>query len=166
MRPLPVGGKGSLMKKLLALALLIAPTASAVAADDDWTQSTSGGSTIQIPVSMTEGWVRALSENGQEVGTAFEPTDPPAQLRQYRTASTGSPFAYISAAIASDAAEITYSVDKPAMGVVSGLSADRSEIFYGMCRKAETVYCFDMHYPSQMQASFGPIVTRIAASFR
>jgi hypothetical protein len=99
-------------------------------ADDNllWTVSRSGGSEISIPVFMTQGWVRALMENGEDYGTAFEPELYPVQLRQYRTKVAGRPYEHLSRSLGATADEITYSYDKSGLGAISGFTNDHSEM--------------------------------------
>lgn len=149
---------------VVAAALLV-PTANG-AQNIEWTIYQSGGSTIEIPVFMTEGWVRGLMIAGEDYGTAFEPERFPVQLRQYRTDSTGRPFDYLSDLLGDQADEVTYEYDRPSIGAISGYTNNHSEIFYGMCRKDLVVVCFDMHWPKELQETFGPIVERIAKGFR
>lgn len=132
----------------------------------EWTTSRSGGSVIELPEFMTEGWVRALMVDGEDVGTAFEPERFAVQLRQYRTDSTGRPFDYLVDLLGGTADEVTYRYDQETLGAISGYSGGRTEIFYGMCRRDEVVVCFDMHWPKELQDTFGPIVERIAKGFR
>ncbi|WP_332713834.1 hypothetical protein [Pelagibacterium mangrovi] len=149
---------------VITTALLAGP----IAAQDniEWTISVSGGSEIEIPIFMTEGWVRGLMMQGEDYGTAFEPDRFPVQLRQYRTDSTGRPFDYLENVLGANADAITYSYDHANLGAISGYTNDRTGIFYGMCRKERVVICFDMHWPKELQETFGPIVERIAKGFR
>ena len=147
--------------RVLVFAALIPLSMSAATAQQnvEWTISHSGGSVIEIPVFMTEGWVRALMNRGEDMGTAFEPELFPVQLRQYRTTYTGRPFDYLEDAFGYTASEVTY-------GAMSGYT-DNDEIFYGMCKTVGgPVVCFDLHWPKEMQSMMGPVVERIAAGFR
>ena len=152
---------------LLAFAATLIPTTSVSAQDSfDWTTSISGGSRIEVPEFMTDGWVRALMENGVDYGTAFEPEAYPVQLRQYRTKAKGRPFEYLATGLGTLAEEVTYTFDEPDLGAISGYTDGRSEVFYAMCKLEETVVCFDMHWPTEAQMMFGPIAERIAKGFR
>jgi len=132
----------------------------------EWTTSRSGGSEIDIPVFMTEGWMRGLMDMGVDMGTAFEPEVYPVQLRQYRTKSDDRPIVHLNALLGDDADEVTYRLDRTVIAAISGYGPERREIFYGICRLEEVVVCVDVHYPPELQSFMGPIVDRIAKSFR
>lgn len=149
-----------------AIFLFASPT---IAQDDlDWTTSVSGGSEIELPVFMTEGWVRALMTDGEDFGTAFEPELYPVQLRQYRTDAQGRPAFFLENTLGASADEVTYRFDRDALGAISGYTRNATEIFYGMCKKDRvgTIVCFDVHWPREMQPMMAPIVERVAASFK
>lgn len=155
------------MRILLIAAVTLLPMSAAVSQQNvEWTVSRSGGSVIEIPMFMTEGWVRALMTMGEDMGTAFEPELFPVQLRQYRTDYRGRPFNYLDGGLGSLASEVTYRFDREGLGAISGYT-DNDEIFYGMCKTVGgPVVCFDMHWPKEMQGMMGPIVERIAQGFR
>jgi len=152
----------------LALATLLAGLPILASAEDiiEWTTSRSGGSVIEIPVFMTEGWVRGFLEGDEDFGTAFEPVDYPVQLRQYRTKSSERPYSYLKRALGEDGSKITYTFDQPHLGAISGYSPDGEFVFYGMCRLETVVVCFDMNWKKEAQDMFAPIVERVAQSFR
>lgn len=156
------------MKKHALMAVVIAGLTIPAEAQEhvEWSISRSGGSIIELPTFMTEGWVRGLMQMGEDYGTAFEPERYPVQLRQYRTDSKGRPFDYLQDLLGENADEVTYTFDRDHLGAISGFTKDRTEIFYGMCRKENVVVCFDMHWPKEMQSFFGPIAERIAKGFR
>ncbi|MAN75820.1 MAG: hypothetical protein CML24_01135 [Rhizobiales bacterium] len=158
---------GAKMRVLVFAALIPLSMSAATAQQNvEWTISHSGGSVIEIPVFMTEGWVRALMSRGEEMGTAFEPELFPIQLRQYRTTYSGRPIDYLEDALGSTATEVTYEFDRIGLGAMSGYT-DNDEIFYGMCKTVGgPVVCFDMHWPKEMQSMMAPVVERIAAGFR
>lgn len=138
----------------------------AMAEDVEWTTSISGGSVIEIPAFLEDGWVRALMIDGDDTGTAFEPENYPVQLRQYRTFSTGRPYDFLANALGANADEVTYRLDRKELGAISGYTTDRKTIFYGMCKKEDVVICFDMHWDKEAQGMFGPIAERIAKGFK
>ncbi len=151
----------------LGLLALLAPAAMA---DEPirWTVSISGGSKIEIPVFFAEGDGRLLGGFAHNYGQTFEPEEyPHSQLRQYRTHTYGkSLFEYLKDMNVSDGDKVTYQVDKPSLAAISSTSADGKVVFYGMCQKHRIVTCFDIVYDTKDQAMFGPIVERIARSFR
>ena len=151
-----------------ALAVVLVAGPSHAAGDMQWTTSRTGGSEIEVPVFMAEGFVRGLMSNGEDYGTAFEPERYPVQLRQYRSLDAkGTPFQRIRSVLAHDGSEVTYRFDTARVGAISGYSGDGKDIFYGMCRRsASTTVCFDATWPREMQSMMGPVVERIAKRFR
>lgn len=148
----------------LALFIAVLVTTSAAAEPIQWTTSERGGSTLDIPVFMTESAVRGLIRSGEEdpYGTVYEPIDYPIMLRQYYMKSKKTPYNYILGN--ATYFKKTHKVDKPNLGIVSG--SDGKEIFYGMCTKSDKLYCFDVFYSAKEEAKYGPIVKRIAKSFK
>lgn len=159
--------RGSVMKIFMIPFMMVSLLGTAFGQEGiAWTTSTSGGSSIDIPVFMLEGPTRALLNRSQDIGTAFEPENYPVWLRQYRTDAIKRPYVYLSETFGPAAEQITYILDKENIGVLSGYSKGRNEIFYAMCRKEKFVYCFDIQYANSEKSFFDPIVKRIARSFR
>lgn len=159
----------SLGNKKMRVALFIAAlvTTSATAEPIRWTTSASGGSILDIPKFMTETWVRGLIRSGEEepYGTVYEPEGYPIMLRQYYMVSTRRPYQYI-AHVAPNDIKPTQKIDNPNLGVISGYVFDGDEIYYGMCKKADKLYCFDVYYAANKKTEYDPIVKRIAKSFK
>lgn len=154
---------------ILALGVLMLPAPLAAAEKPiKWVKSLSGGSEIEIPDFFAEGDGRLLGGFAENYGQTFEPEEyPDAQLRQYRTHTYGkSLIRYLKDMNVSDGDKVTYQVNKPSLAVISSTSADGKVVFYGMCQKHRIVTCFDIVYDTKDQATFGPIVDRIARSFR
>ncbi|MCG7503462.1 hypothetical protein [Mesorhizobium retamae] len=86
-------------------------------------------------------------------------------LRQYYAASPKRPFQHI-AKVAPDDIKSTKKIDSPRLGVISGHVFDGKEIYYGMCKKADKLYCFDVYYSANEQTKYDPMVKRIAKSFK
>jgi len=153
----------------LALGLLAASAPLAVAEEPiKWTVSVSGGSKIEIPAFFEDGDVRELLTDGRSHGTTFSPKEYGVYLRQYRIFDEPDkrPFEYIKEKVSGEG-RVTYKIDKPSLGAISGTTADGTRIFYGMCQKRRgTTTCFDMSWNKEDQGMFGPIVERIARSFR
>ncbi|HEV2503785.1 MAG TPA: hypothetical protein VGV39_11970 [Mesorhizobium sp.] len=152
------------MRSALLIAVLV--TTSATADPIRWTTSTCGGSTIDIPQFMTESAVRGLIKSGEEepYGTVFQPEGYLILLRQYYMEYSKRPYRYISGNV--DNINVTYKIDKPNVGIVSGSVFGGKEIFFGMCTKSDKLHCFDVFYSAKEKAKYGPIVKRIAKSFR
>lgn len=133
-----------------------------------WVKSLSGGSEIEIPDFFAEGDGRLLGGFAENHGQTFEPEGyPDSQLRQYRTDTYGkSLFEYLKNMNVSEGDKVTYQVDKPSLAAISTTSANGKAVYYGMCQKHRIVTCFDIVYDTKDQATFGPIVERIARSFR
>ena len=151
----------------IALFIAVLVTTSATAEPIRWTTSARGGSTLEIPKFMTETWVRGLIRSGEEepYGTVYEPEGYPIMLRQYYAASPKRPFQHI-AKVAPDDIKSTKKIDSPRLGVISGHVFDGKEIYYGMCKKADKLYCFDVYYSANEQTKYDPMVKRIAKSFK
>lgn len=133
-----------------------------------WTESISGGSRIEIPIFFEDGDTRELLTNGKSHGTAFFSQEYGVYLRQYRIFDEPGkrPFEYISEKTSAER-RVTYKIDKPSLGAISGTTADGTRIFYGMCQKRQgTTTCFDISWNKRDQGMFKPIVERIARSFR
>jgi hypothetical protein len=132
-----------------------------------WIESLSGGSRIEIPEFFEDGDGWLLGGFAENYGSVFLPASyPDAEFRQYRALEKMTPFKYLKQAITGDDSIVTYKIDKPSLAVISGTSADGKIVFYGMCQKHRIVTCFDIVYDTKDQAIFGPIVERIARSFR
>lgn len=161
--------RGNVMRAVgFALGLLMLAQPLAVAKEPiKWIISISGGSKIEIPAFFEDGDGRELLTDGISHGTTFSPKEYGIYLRQYRIFDEPDkrPFEYIREKTSGES-KATYKIDKPSLGAISGTSADGTQIFYGMCQKQVIVTCFDIFYDKKNQALLGPIVERIARSFR
>jgi len=168
--------------RLFVLALgLLALSASAAMAEEPikWVVSTANGSQIEVPSFFGEGKVDPWFLEG----TSFKPKNyPGAVFRQYDGSGEITPFEYIRRTIVGDEDDdykseyeikhppdrITYTSDKPDIGVISGTHEYGKLIYFGMCRKHEPniyITCFDMTWSKKDKAIFEPIAKRIAQSF-
>jgi len=134
----------------------------------EWAVSRSGGSTIEIPSFLTEGWVTAILDNGVDRGTVYEAIDHRISLRQYRTQSTKRPYVYLVESFDKSINSITYIVDKDRVGAISGFMDEGNRtIYHSMCRKSNgPLRCIDLEYAADEKAFFDPIVSRISKSFK
>ena len=147
--------------------LVLSPPLALAEEPIKWIESLSGGSKIEIPEFFEDGDGRELLTDGESHGTTFSPKEYGIYLRQYRIFDEPDkrPFEYIREKTSGES-KATYKIDKPSLGVISGISADGTQVFYGMCQKRIIVTCFDIFYDKKDQALLGPIVERIARSFR
>lgn len=144
--------------------LAVALMAWTAHADDTmrWVQVRDAGIEAEIPEFMTTGFARALMVNGEDTGTAYEPEDHPIAVRVYRVPSKR-PIRFLEALFGNG--RVTYRVDKPNLGVLSGYRDD--DVFYAICRPGPAVLrCIDIVYPAAQKDEYDPITTRIAKSFR
>jgi|GEM_PF-5504203 len=171
--------------RLFVLALgLLALSAPAATAEEPikWVVSNTAGSRIEIPSFFANGKVEPLYTFS--VGLTFTSKNyPNAQFRQYEGSGTITPFEYIARMLVDEnedyedqkakyernhpGEKVTYTSDKPSIGIVSGTRAYGSLIYYGMCRKRDPdiFACFDITWSKKDKAIFKPIAERIAQSF-
>jgi len=148
-----------------------------------WITSLSGGSQIEIPSFFADGKIEPIHVFAE--GKKFQPRNyPDAELNQYQANSSSKPFDCIKALLVDGSADydadyatddefrnpkdkVTYELNKPSLGAISGTYANGTIVFYGMCKKghAANPTCFDMTWSKKDQAMFGPIAERIARSF-
>lgn len=130
-------------------------------AAEEWTTTTSGGSTIEVPLSFIEGPVQVLNDG---YGSFYRPLTVDMTLRQYRVDSTDHPYVYLTETLGPLVTETTLSVNEEGLGVLSGHAYD--DYFYAVCRRGSgSVWCIDMFFNAAKKSKFTSIVDRIAASF-
>lgn len=127
-----------------------------------WVKVRVAGIEAEIPEFLTKGSSRALMVNGEDTGTAYEPEEYPIALRIYRVPPMR-PAQFLDAMFGGR--KVTYRLDKPGIGVVSGYRDE--DVFYAMCRPGEAALrCIDIVYAAAQKDVYDPMVTRISKSFR
>jgi hypothetical protein len=155
--------------KTTRIAYLLAATLTAgpALAHDQWVTVQQGNATVEIPQHFMQYATDTIIEDGKQVGIIFEFGEDDGSLLFYAVPRAVRPLARAGAVANDPTAEVTYEVDKDALGVVSGYYDARDVIFYSICKgRGEELRCFALTYPTARRDRFDPIVERLAASLR
>lgn len=155
---------------VLAFGLLMGSPPFALAKEPlKWTLSRHGGSTIEIPVFIADGNTRLL-KGGGKYGLIFDSKEYGVEFSQYKVidGTNKRPIEYVYDQVLPKGSAVTYELDKPLLGAISmEIPGKITYIYYNMCQKKQNkTTCFDMSWRKNDQEFFGPIVERIARSFR
>lgn len=134
--------------------------------DGTWEKSQTAGSDILLPSFLFYGPMRSLvDKNDNPYGTAFDGNSVNSlSVRQYEVADwPGNPYSYLVAE--AHIGSPTFHMDRPAVGIISGLQS-LSDNYYGICRQNDkTLYCVDMFWKTYDDPEITPMVAKIEASF-
>jgi hypothetical protein len=159
------------MRRLLILGLIgIAAFSSSAtqAQETGWTTLRQGNASVEVPTYFSDHVANPIIEDGEEIGVNVELPDESGSFVFFVVPTSVRPFERASAAAREPTAVLTYKVDKPAFGVVSGYWGEEGEvIFYSMCKSRDKeLHCFALTYARDQRALFDPVVERLAESLR
>lgn len=128
-----------------------------------WTSITTAGVRLPVPEFITRGEVTAMFPADKDHGSVYHFDQ--GIMRYFHVPKRDSPFAYVSSL--ASLKKITFRLDRPAIGAVSGfeVSEDR-RIYYGICKTFEERFvCLDFSYQDKFRSIMDDVVENVVKSF-